>query len=613
MAKILGISAYYHDAAAAIVINGKVVAAVQEERFTRQKHTEVFPSESIKYCLKETGLAIEELDTIVFYDKPFLKFERLLETYYAYSPKGLLSFLKAIPTWIGEKLFLKKTLLSGLKEIEDFDSKKVEIYFSEHHLSHLASAYYPSGFEELALLTIDGVGEWSTASIGYASKGQIEVLKEMYFPHSVGLLYSAFTYYLGFKVNSGEYKLMGLAPYGNKDSEQVNDYIQKIKSVLVDIKEDGSIWLNQKYFSYASGLKMVPNKKWETLFQLPKRKPEQEFTQNHCDLALAIQIVTEEIVYKMAIEAKRITNSKNLCLAGGVALNCVSNGKLAKSKLFDSIYIQPASGDAGGALGAAYAWNAVNDSSFIKDTSFTPYLGPDFSDKEVLLMAKRFKAVYDLVPSDASLIQQVSELLARGNVIGWFQGRMEFGPRALGNRSILADPSQVDIQQKVNLKIKKREGFRPFAPAVLDEDVSYFFENISSSPYMLLVDELKEELRNDLPQEFENLSMKEKLTYRRSDWQGITHVDFSSRIQTVNESDNPKFWSLLKAFKGLKGKGILINTSFNVRGEPIVCTPEDAYRCFMNTDMDYLVINNFIFDKQKQDTDLDWELKFDKD
>lgn len=611
MKKILGISAFYHDSAAAITVGGRVIAAAQEERFTRIKHTPDFPINAIKYCLQTAGLEVNELDAITFYDKPFLKFERLLETYYAFAPKGISSFLKAIPIWLNEKIFIKGLIFKELKEIGNYDKNKVKLHFPEHHLSHAASAFFPSPYEKAAILTIDGVGEWCTASIGYGEANKINIIKELFFPHSVGLLYSAFTYYLGFTVNSGEYKLMGLAPYGNPESEQTAKFIEIIKKNLIDIKKDGSVWLNQAFFNYSVGLRMVKDEKWEILFGFPRRKAEEELEQYHCNLALAIQKVTEEIVTKMAMEAKRITGSENLCLAGGVALNCVANGKLLNEGIFKNIYIQPAAGDAGGSLGAALA------SSFMyfgeerrveekNDQMCGAYLGPDYSDKEVELMNKKVKAVYKKIDNTDGLTKNIALKIAEGKVVGWFQGRMEFGPRALGNRSILGDARNPEMQRKLNLKIKYREGFRPFAPAVLSENVLDYFDLHVDSPYMLLVAPVINCRRNKLPDNFNDLPLWDKLYYKRSDIQSVTHLDFSARIQTVHKETNPRFWELINAFKQLTGYALLVNTSFNVRGEPIVGTPYDAYRCFMSTEMDYLVINNFVYCKTEQP---DWQNK----
>lgn len=611
MKKILGISAFYHDSAAAICVGGEVVAAAQEERFTREKHTADFPKNAIKYCLEETGFSIDELDAVVFYDKPLLKLERLLETYLAFAPKGLVSFLKAIPVWLDEKMFLKKLIYDGLKEIEVYDKKQLKLLFPEHHLSHAASAFYPSPFQEAAVLTIDGVGEWTTASICHGVGKELTIKKEMQFPHSVGLLYSAFTYFLGFTVNSGEYKLMGLAPYGDPDAEQTENFIEIIKNNLVDIKADGSIWLDQKYFNYSTGLRMAKDKKWEKLFGFKRREEEAEIEQHHCNLALAIQKVTEEIVLKMAMEAKKITKANKLCLAGGVALNCVANGKLLEAEIFDEIYVQPAAGDAGGALGAALAASYIYFEEERKtdeksDSMKGTYLGPDFSEKEIQSMNKKSKAIFEHYEDFEKLCSFIADKIAAGNVIGWFQGRMEFGPRALGNRSILADATNPEMQKKINLKIKYREGFRPFAPSVLKEDASQYFDLNADSPYMLIVAPVKEERRKKLPENYSSLNLWDKLYCERSDIQSVTHLDYSARIQTVDKSTNQRYWQLLNNLKEKTGYGIVVNTSFNVRGEPIVCTPDDAYRCFMSTEMDYLVINNFVYCKTKQ---IDWENK----
>ncbi|MBK6903932.1 MAG: carbamoyltransferase [Saprospirales bacterium] len=611
MKKILGISAFYHDSAAAITVGGKIVAAAQEERFTRIKHTPDFPVHAIRYCLETAGLELDDLDAITFYDKPLLKFERLLETYYAFAPRGFVSFFKAMPVWLREKIFHKRLIYEGLAEVGPFDKKKVNLLFTEHHLSHAASAYYPSRFEESAILTIDGVGEWCTASIGHGKGRDIKILKELSFPHSVGLLYSAFTYYLGFTVNSGEYKLMGLAPYGNPDSEETSRFEDLIKNNIVDIKEDGSIWLNQSYFTYATGLRMVPEKKWAALFGFPRRGPEAELVQHHCNLALAIQRVTEEIVYKMAVETKRITGSENLCMAGGVALNCVANGKLLKANIFKNIFIQPAAGDAGGALGAALAVHHLHygeERLPVKgaDALEGSYLGPDYSDKEIEQMGRKVKAVWEKFEDFGALSKLTAEMIADGNVVGWYQGRMEFGPRALGNRSILGDPRNAEIQKKLNLKIKYREGFRPFAPAVLEEDSAEYFDLHADSPYMLLVAPVREERRTVLPEGYHDRPLWDKLYYLRSDMPAITHLDFSARVQSVSKETNPRFWDLIHSFKQQTGYGLLVNTSFNLRGEPIVCTPYDAYKCFMSTEMDYLVINDYFFRKTDQP---DWQNK----
>ena len=609
MKNILGLSAFYHDSAAALLIDGKIIAAAQEERFTRKKHTPDFPENAVKYCLEYSGCSIDELDAVVFYEKPLLKFDRLLETYYAFAPKGLLQFLTAIPIWLKEKMFLKKILYERLAQIEKYDKKKLNLLFPEHHLSHAASAFYPSPYQEAAILTIDAVGEWATASICHGKDNQITMLKEMRFPHSVGLLYSAFTYYLGFKVNSGEYKLMGLAPYGNPNAKQTNEFISLIKEHIVTVKNDGSIWLNQDYFNYATGLKMVNEKKWEKLFGFPVVKSGGKIEQKHCNLAYAIQKVTEEIVFKMANEAKNITGADYLCMAGGVALNCVVNGKLLKENIFKDIFIQPAAGDAGGALGAAQMtyymyYNQKRTATVSKDAMQGSYLGPYFSDKEAIFAFKKHKAIYNKIDNFDDLCSEVADLLDNGNVVGWFQGRMEYGPRALGNRSILGDARNVEMQKKLNLKIKYREGFRPFAPSVLIESSKDYFDLPVASPYMLLIADVNEERRKKLPDNYHELDLWEKLYHERSDIQAITHLDFSARIQTVHKKTNPRYWQLINAFKEKTGYGIVVNTSFNVRGEPIVCTPEDAYKCFMRTEMDYLVVNNFLLKKTEQP---DWE------
>ena len=611
MKKVLGISAFYHDSAAALVIGGRIIAAAQEERFTRDKHTPDFPVQAVKYCMEEAGLEIDDLDAIVFYDKPLLKFERLLQTYYSFSPKGLVSFLKAIPVWINEKMFLKKMIHEGLKEVGAYDKKKVKMLFPEHHLSHAASAFYPSSFKESAILTIDGVGEWCTASIGLGKGEKIELLREMEFPHSVGLLYSAFTYYLGFTVNSGEYKLMGLAPYGNEHADQTKEFIKKIKSELIDIKEDGSVWLNQKYFNYATGLRMVHDQKWKELFGVARREGESELEQVHCNLAIAIQKVTEEIVILMAKEAKRQTNSDYLCMAGGVALNCVANGKLLEENIFKEIYIQAASGDAGGALGAALAVSHMYfEEERVIDYSYDQmngtYLGPDYSEKEIQSMNKRTNARYKKYDDFSDLTTFAASKLAEGNVVGWFQGRMEFGPRALGNRSILGDARNPEMQKKLNLKIKYREGFRPFAPSVLAEDAREYFDLQADSPYMLVVAPVKESRRLKLPDNYNDLPLWERLYHQRSDLQSITHLDFSARVQSVYKETNPRYHALIQEFKNQTSYGLVVNTSFNVRGEPIVCTPYDAFRCFMSTEMDYLVVGDFVYTKTEQE---DWENK----
>jgi carbamoyltransferase len=599
---ILGISAFYHDSAAALIIDGEIIAAAQEERFTRIKHDFNFPENAIRYVLDEAGISYDELTAVAFYDKPMLKFERLLETYHAFAPKGLVNFIKAMPVWINEKLFMKKLIR---KKTGQFGSAKIPILFPEHHLSHAASAYYPSPFDEAAILTIDGVGEWATTTISHGKSNQITILKELHFPHSVGLLYSAFTYYLGFKVNSGEYKLMGLAPYGNPQSTQTAEFKQKILKELVDIREDGSIILNMHYFDFATKLRMTNNKKWEALFGVSKREPESEISQTHMNFALAAQEVTESIIIALAHTAQKVTNSRNLVMAGGVALNCVANSKIVKEGLFDKIWIQPAAGDAGGSLGAAYAayhiWaKRSKKTNGFSDAMKNAYLGPQYNDKHILAMVRKCEADYLHFMNFDELTAIVSQKISEGNVVGWFQDRMEFGPRALGNRSLLGDPRNPEMQKIINVKIKAREEFRPFAPSVLLEDVSLYFKTTSSSPYMLFVESIKDELRKDEPESYNEWELYKRLYHIRSDIQSVTHVDYSARIQTVNKNDNPKFWQLINDFKKLTGCSLLINTSFNLRGEPIVCTPKDAYRAFMHTEMDYLVIGNYLFDKMAQ-------------
>lgn len=603
--KILGISAFYHDSAAALLVDGKIVAAAQEERFTRKKHDPGFPVQAVKYCLEFSGLTIDQLDAIAFYDKPLLKFERLLETYYAFVPKGLSSFITAIPVWLKEKMFLKRLIFEELENVGPYTKKKVKLLFPEHHLSHAASAYYSSHFDDAAILTIDGVGEWATASISHGKGKDIKILRELKFPHSLGLLYSAFTYFLGFKVNSGEYKLMGLAPYGETGSEEVKRYVAIIKDKLIKINEDGSVWLNQEYFNYATGLRMVHEDKWAELFGFPTRKPESEMEAKHCNLGLAIQEITEEVVIKMAAEAKRLTNSDNLCMAGGVALNCVANGKVLNTGIFKNVFIQPAAGDAGGALGAAQAayhiyFGKERVNTGLLDNMAGSYLGPDYTDQDTDKVIRKYQAAALHFGSTSELSDYVAARLSEGNVIGWMQGRMEFGPRALGGRSILGDPRNEEMQKKLNVKIKFRESFRPFAPSVLAEDCSVYFEHEGISPYMLLVQPVKKERRKALPEGFNKFSIKDKLYYLRSDMPAITHIDFSARIQTVHQETNPRYYDLIQAFKKLTGYGVIVNTSFNVRGEPIINTPEDAYRCFMRTEMDFLVVGNYVFEKKSQ-------------
>ncbi|MBK9275591.1 MAG: carbamoyltransferase [Flavobacteriales bacterium] len=604
--RILGISAFYHDSAAALLQDGRIIAAAQEERFTRKKHDPGFPTHAVRYCLDEAGVRLEDLDAIAFYDKPLLKFERLLETYYGFAPKGIRSFLMSMPVWMKEKLFLKKLIRDELKAFGDPGAVMRKLLFPEHHLSHAASAYYASPYTDAAVLTIDGVGEWATASICHGKGKDMTILRELRFPHSLGLLYSAFTYFCGFRVNSGEYKLMGLAPYGRAGSAEVDRYREVILKELVRLHDDGSIWLDQRYFDYATGLRMADDAAWAKLFGFPRREPEKdELAQHHCDLALAIQQVTEEAVLRMAREAKRLTGSDHLCLAGGVALNCVANGKLLESGLFKDLFIQPAAGDAGGALGAAYAAHHIHHGA-ARDTAEQPdamrggYLGPAITTQDVERTARRYGAPFHRFDDPQQLVERTAALLAEGKVVGWVNGRMEFGPRALGARSILGDPRDTEMQKKLNLKIKYRESFRPFAPAVLAEDAPRYFDIHTRSPYMLLVRPVQHDLRKPLPADYPQFGIREKLYHERSSLPAITHVDFSARVQTVHRETNPRFHALISAFKARTGVGVLVNTSFNVRGEPIVCTPEDAYRCFMRTEMDALVVGDHLFLKPEQ-------------
>lgn len=602
---VLGISAFYHDSAAAILKNGELIAAAQEERFSRRKHDARFPVHAIRYCLQEAGIEVDQLHAISFYDKPLLKFERLLETYYEVAPRGLASFIKAMPVWVGEKLFLKKVIRDGLAAIAPFNKKKLRLLFPEHHLSHAASAFYPSPFEEAAILTIDGVGEWATTTICRGKGREIEVLQQMNFPDSLGLLYSAFTYYLGFKVNSGEYKLMGLAPYGIADADETKKFIEIIRNELIQVFEDGSLRLNQRYFQYRSGLRMTHHRRWKQLFGFGRRNEQEPLAQHHCNLAYAIQQVTEEIVLRLARHARAITGCTRLCLAGGVALNCVANGILQRSGIFEDIFIQPAAGDAGGAAGAAWAAGHLffEQERLVtkeRDAMQGAYLGPAVTAKEIQQLASTHQASFRHYASRENLYKEVAALLAQGKVVGWVQGRMEFGPRALGNRSILADPRQPDMQAQLNLKIKFREGFRPFAPAVLAEAAPSWFTGNVASPYMLLVAPIQHQHRWPLPAGYAQMCMQEKLKVPRSTLPSVTHVDFSARIQTVHAATNPVFHALLQAFQQQTGCPVLINTSFNVRGEPPVCTAAEAYTCFMRTGLDYLVIEDYLFDKTKQ-------------
>lgn len=603
--KILGISAFYHDSAAAVIQDGVILAAAQEERFSRIKNDAGFPLEAVRFCLQYSGIALQDLDAIAFYDKPFLKFERLLETYYAFSPAGLGSFLNAMPVWIKEKLFLKRIVYKELEKIGSFGKGKPPLLFPEHHLSHAASAFYPSPYADAAILTIDGVGEWATISISKGSGKDITLFKELDFPHSLGLLYSAFTYYCGFEVNNGEYKLMGLAPYGNGDSEECRRMIEVIKTRLADIREDGSLYLDQRYFRYATGRRMVKDQVWEELFGIPRRKEGEPLTQSYCNMAFAIQAVTEEVICLLAREAKRLTGAENLCMAGGVALNCVANGKLQATGIFKNIFVQPAAGDAGGALGAAYAAAHIyfGEQRVLaadgRDAMQGALLGPEFGETDVLPVARKYGAGYRRYGDLSSLAAAAAGLIAEGNVVGWFQGRTEFGPRALGSRSILADARNPEMQKKLNLSIKNREGFRPFAPVVLEEDAGEYFDLNVSSPYMLLVKQVRKNRQIPLPAGYQGWDWAEKLYYKRSDLPAITHIDYSARIQTVDERTNPGLWQLLRAFRDLTGYGVLINTSFNVRDEPIVNSPEDAFRCWWQTKMDYLVVGNLVFYKNE--------------
>ena len=641
---ILGISAYYHDSAAALIRDGEIIAAAQEERFSRKKHDARFPKNAIAYCLKEAKIDLQEVDRIVFYDKPLVKFERLLETYLAYAPQGFRSFLTAMPIWLKEKLYLKTMLKRELAEMANCKTSKLKpsLLFTEHHQSHAASAFFPSPFQKAAVLCLDGVGEWATTSVWLGDGNQLTPQWEIDFPHSLGLLYSAFTYYTGFKVNSGEYKLMGLAPYGEPK------YVDKILNYLIDLKDDGTFRLNMDYFNYTVGLTMT-NQKFDALFEGPPRKAEGKLTQREMDIAASIQVVTEEVVLRLCRTVKKELNVDYLCLAGGVALNCVANGRILREGIFKDIWIQPAAGDAGGALGAALAiWyqycesardvdlnsqvnsiephksqvitanEAVEERTEVlttnqpvatvtksiahltcRDQMRGSYLGPKFADTEILEYLDAVKASYHRL-DDAELMPQLAEILEQGNVVGWFQGRMEFGPRALGGRSIIGDPRNAKMQSVMNLKIKYRESFRPFAPSILAERVADYFEMDHSSPYMLLVAPVKTSLRIPMTAEQEQLFGIDKLNVPRSEIPSVTHVDYSARVQTVHKETNPRYYDLISHFERRSGCAILVNTSFNVRGEPIVCTPEDAYRCFMRTEMDYLVLENFLLPKSEQ-------------
>ena len=611
MSSILGISAFFHDSAACILQDGKIIAAAQEERFTRKKHDPDYPYNAIEFVLKYSNLKLSEVDKIVFFEKPFLKFERLLETYVAFAPKGFTSFAKAMPVWIKEKLFQKNLLFNKLKQHDQEYKSDQNIFFSDHHLSHAASAFFPSPFDEAVILTADGVGEWATTTVAVGNNNKLEVKKEIHFPHSIGLLYSAFTFYVGFKVNSGEYKLMGLAPYGNPI------YVNKVKQ-LVDLKDDGTFRLNQKYFNYATGLTMT-NKKFDNLFGRKPRNPKNEkISQFHMDIASSIQKVTEEVMINLAKSIRKEYNINNLCLAGGVALNCVANGKILKEKIFENIWIQPAAGDAGGSLGAALAsWHIdqgnkrlVNSDDDMKGS----YLGTEFNQDEIEKELRTAGANYETLNYD-ELIDKTAELLSNEKAIGWFQGRMEFGPRALGARSILGDPRSDKMQKNLNLKVKYRESFRPFAPSILREDLSKWFDLNIDSPYMLLVANINSEKKIEMTNQQKKLFGIDKLNIKKSEIPAVTHVDYSARVQTVTKKTNIRYYDLIYKFKEKTGCPVIVNTSFNVRGEPIVNTPTDAFNCFMGTDLDYLVIGNCILDKSQQDNKLkkDYTKEFELD
>ncbi|WP_425082404.1 carbamoyltransferase family protein [Ruegeria arenilitoris] len=611
MTYILGISALYHDSAAALIHDGEIVAAAQEERFSRKKHDARFPKSAVRYVLSEAGITLSEVTTVVFYDKPFLKFERLLETYLATAPKGFNSFRKAMPVWLREKLFLKDLLVRELRQFEkDFSGD--QLMFSEHHFSHAASAFYPSPFERAVVLTLDGVGEWATTTVALGEGNDLRIDKEIHFPHSLGLLYSAFTYYTGFKVNSGEYKLMGLAPYGEPK------YTQLILDNLIDVKKDGSYKLNQSFFNYTHGLTMT-NQAFADLFGEPVRKPEtDDLTQFHMDVAASIQAATEETVLRMTRALAQEYDCPNLCMAGGVALNCVANGKILRDGAFKDIWIQPAAGDAGGALGAALgAWHSEFNnprSVHTSDAMQGAYLGPSFDDTEIAAQLTKVGARFELLTSE-EIIAQTADALSAEKAVGWFQGRMEFGPRALGGRSILGDPRSPTMQKVLNLKVKYRESFRPFAPSVMREYVSDWFQLDYDSPYMLIVADVNEDIRREMSEEESRLFGIDKLNVKRSDIPAITHVDYSARVQTVHQETNPKYHALIDAFRERTGCPVVVNTSFNVRGEPIVCTPEDAFRCFMGTGIEVLVVGNAILRKEDQDSSLaeNYEEKYELD
>ncbi len=601
MTYVLGVSAFYHDSAAALIKDGEIIAAAQEERFSRKKHDSGYPYNAVNFVLNFAKIKLNQVDHVVFYEKPFLKFERLLETYVAFAPKGFASFSKAMPLWLREKLFQKSLILNCLKKHDQNFTDETKILFSEHHLSHAASAFYPSPFEKAIILTADGVGEWATTTVAIGEGNKLKIKKELHFPHSLGLLYSAFTYYTGFKVNSGEYKLMGLAPYGKPI------YQDKILNNLIDLKNDGTFILNQKYFNYATGLTMT-NKNFDNLFGSKPRKPETEkLTQFHMDIAASIQIVTEKIMLMLSKSLREEYGIKNLCLAGGVALNCVANGKILEQKIFDNIWVQPAAGDAGGSLGAALAyWHLDLDKKRDEvniDKMQGSYLGNEFSNNEIKSKFDEIGAIYEEL-NDEELIERTSEDLVESKAIGWFQGRMEFGPRALGNRSIICDPRSENVQKNLNLKVKFRESFRPFAPSVIREDVNKWFDMDVESPYMLFVAKIKKNKSIEMNSDQKKLFGIDLLNIKRSEIPAVTHVDYSARVQTVEKKNNSMYYNLISKFKEKTNCPILVNTSFNIRGEPIVCSPEDAFRCFMGTDLDTLVVGNYYLDKKKQDTNL---------
>jgi carbamoyltransferase len=610
--RILGISAFYHDSAAALLQDGRIVAAAQEERFTRIKHDAHFPDNAIQYCLEEAGVSLDQVDHVCFFEKPFLKFERLIETYLARAPRGFGSFRMAMPLWIKEKLFQKTNIIQSLEPYAPSGEVEQKLLFAEHHQSHAASAFYPSPFEEAVVLTMDGVGEWTTASVSIGRGNQLQVEREIRWPHSLGLLYSAFTYYTGFKVNSGEYKVMGLAPYGEPK------YAELITEHLIDVKPDGSFWLDQSYFNYATGLTMT-NSRFDALFGGAPRGPDERIGQREMDLAASVQQVTEEVMLRIARNLAESYRLPNLCLAGGVALNCVANGKLLRDGSFENIWIQPAAGDAGGAMGAAYAAHhlhlgAPRKADGDRDAMQGAYLGPSFEQADIEARLKRAGATFDVLADD-TLFERAARALDAGDALGWHSGRMEFGPRALGGRSILGDPRNAEMQKTLNLKIKYRESFRPFAPSVIAEDVSDYFELDNASPYMLLVADIQPKRRLKMSEADKALFGIDKLNVTRSDLPAITHVDYSARVQTVHNETNPRYYALLQAFKRLTGCSVLVNTSFNVRGEPIVCTPEDAFHCFMGTEMETLVVGNCFMSKADQDPALarDYKDRFELD